>query len=76
MADYFGTIASLQDPFNKNNIEGVSIVMYRNAFTRKPVFYAKIEFKNGPTSGEHTITNCVNLADAFEKAQAFVNSLS
>lgn len=35
MTDYFGTIASLQDPFNKNNIEGVSIVMYRSAFTRK-----------------------------------------
>ena len=76
MADYFGTITPLQDPFKKNNINGVSIVMSRNIFNGAPNFWAKIEFKNGDTTGEHIIRNCANLADAFEKAQAFVNSLS
>lgn len=76
MTDYFGTITPLQDPFSKSNIEGVSITMYRNTFTKAPVFYARISFKNGSTTGEHLINNCANLADAFEKAQAFVNSLS
>lgn len=50
--------------------------MSRSIFNDAPYFWAKIEFKNGDTTGEHTIRNCANLADAFEKAQAFVNSLS
>lgn len=76
MADYFGTITPLQDPFSKSNIEDISIKMYRNVFTKAPMFYARISFKNGSTTGEYLINDCANLADAFEKAQAFVNSLS
>lgn len=76
MSDYFGTITPLQDPFKKKNIDGVSIVMSRSLLNGAPYFWARIKFKNGDTEGEHTIRDCANLADAFEKAQAFVNSLS
>lgn len=76
MIDYFGTITPLQDPFKKENINGVMIVMSRDIFNKAPFFWAKVEFKNGNTTGEHMISDCANLADAFEKVQAFVNSLS
>ena len=76
MADYFGTITPLQDPFKKKNVNEVIIVMSRSVFNGTPFFWAKVGFKNGDTTGEHMIRDCANLADAFEKAQAFVNSLS
>lgn len=49
--------------------------MYENFITHIFEFEARIEFKNGETSGTHVINKCSDLADAFIKAQRFVESL-
>lgn len=68
-------ISVIKNPFDKKCIKRISITMYKNIFTEVFEFEARIEFKNEKTSGTHTIDKCKDLADAFIKAQKFVESL-
>ena len=45
-------VSSLVDPFKKESIDNVFIHI-RKDWNKKVHFSASVEFKNGPTSGEH-----------------------
>lgn len=68
------SLSQLSDPFKAANLESVMLRWTRLTEGSPPWIYAKVEFKNGSTKGEHKIE-----ADSMDalivKVKSFLESL-
>lgn len=64
----------IKNPFSKDNITGISIVMGKNVFSGGFYFRGDVEFRNGQTQGRQ-VFNGDNLVDVFIKVKEFCESL-
>ncbi len=65
-------ISILKDPFSKDCVHGVRIVMM-TTYAGVRIFFAKVEFKNGGTTGEQDIRGD-SMDDVILKTKEFLET--
>lgn len=71
------SISPVQDPFNKDSLERVMIVIQRESGIHRNMYcYANVSFTNGKTSGEQKIGNHKEFKILMTELQAFIDTLT
>lgn len=67
-------ISVIKDPFNKDCIGDIAI-NYTTSFGSR-YWYARIQFKNGNTSGEQRTPNCETFEEVVAQIKIILNSIN
>ncbi len=70
------TLSTINDPFSKTTINGITIRYQTSLFSKKTYWYAKVEFKNGKTSGEQYIGDYQTYEQLMINLDNFLNELN
>lgn len=68
------SIADYQNPFTKEGIDGISMNIFRSAYTGKILCYGLVKFKSGNTEGQQKF-DAEDFPELYNKIQSFLNSL-
>lgn len=68
-------VSDLRDPFRADCCDRIYFVIRKNCFTEKIEFEATVEFRNGPTKGEHRI-HAESFPELVKKVEVFTSSLT
>jgi hypothetical protein len=66
-------VSVIKDPFKKDGLSGISIQYITWAL--KPYWWAKVEFKNGNTSGDQRTPNCDTFEEVIIALKQILNSV-
>jgi len=78
--NYIGTekeskLSIVQDPFKKDKVDSISIMMEKVIFSKEYYWYAMVRFKNGNTSGSQRTSDCKTYEQVYIELKQILESL-